>query len=216
MGELSSHWVNEPADGDCRRAPEFERGEIVSRPGGPSAAGLVWAVALLLPAAMPAPKAVAQDEPPKVEAPRPAPPTAPADTTQRPEPPPPDAQKKDSPPDEQQKSAPTAPADTQKPAPEAPADAPKPAAARGRRRGPRSTARRGRGSQHQVQIRRAIRRRRQSAAPQLITQYRVGVLETTKYVTEKAQARPSAPRGAAPPSTPSARPPPTGLASQPT
>ena len=64
--------------------------------GNRSRAGLVWTVALLLPATMAAKAAASQDQPPKVEAPEAAlrPPLV--ESPQRPEPPPPDVQKPDS------------------------------------------------------------------------------------------------------------------------
>ena len=147
--------------------------------------------------------AAAQDEPPKVEAPpiggrRPPPPP---DLPQGLESAPQDAQKKAAAADEKQKPAPTAPDDkekaapnapdeAQKPAPPAPDDAQKkaePAAAEG---DPKAAFNVVESLSTPLKFVERYGVEDDPNRPQLLTQYRIGMLETTKYEIEKPQAAP--------------------------
>ena len=112
------------------------------------------------------------------------------ESPQRPEPPPPDVQKPDSAPAPKQKEAPTAPAEKQKTAPEAPADAPQTPApgAVGDDREAILDAAEAVSTRYKFVERYGIDD--DPTLPQLITQYRVGVIETTKYQTDRAKAAP--------------------------
>ncbi len=214
MGELSSRSVNEPGKGDSRQNEKERAARSRRGPVARARSGLVWILALLLPGAIAPPPAHAQDDRPKAEPPKSAPPTAPAESPQRPDPPPPDAQKNAAAPADTQKDAPTAPADAQKPAPDAPADAPKPppAAAPDADREAVFDAAVALSTRYKFVERYAIDD--DPTATQLITQYRVGVLETTEYLTEKSTGAPNALKGAATRSIPSGRPRSTSSASR--
>ena len=182
MGELISRSASEPGTWRTR-----------------SRVMLVAAVTLLLPATMAA-TAAAQDEPPKVEAPKavpPPPPDLPGGLESAPQ----DVQKKDSTPLEQKKDAPTAPDDKEKAAPTAPADAQKPAApapddARKNAEPPVTDADR----KAALEAVGALSTRFKFVErygveddprqPQKLTQYRIGMLETTKYEIERPQGAP--------------------------
>ncbi len=160
---------------------------------------LFAAVALLLPATMVA-TAAAQDEPPKVEAPKAAPPPPP-DLPPGLESAPQDVQKKEAAQDAKKKDAPTAPDDQEKAAPAAPADAQKPAPAapddtRKNAESPLTSADRkaaleavgALSTRYKFVERYGIED--DPRLPQLLTQYRVGMLETTKYEVERPQGAP--------------------------
>jgi hypothetical protein len=199
MGEARSAWASEPVD-DQSRPPRNSGEGRLGRSGRKRArASLVLAVALLVPGTMAVAAAAAQDEPPKVEAPKSAPPPAPELPVGL-ESAPQDVQKKDAAPVEKQKAAPTAPNDQEKAPPAAPADTQKeaPAAAEDATKKPASAdtpdARRVFELADALSTRyRFVERygiEEDPNRPQLITQYRVGVIETTKYETDRAQGAP--------------------------
>jgi hypothetical protein len=176
MGEARNRWVSEPGQDDSFRngrpgAARLYRSRV-------SRSRLVWTVALVLPGMVAAPRAVAQDEPPKVEAPKSAP-LAPAESPQRLEPAPPDVQKTDTAPAEKQKAAPAAPDDAQKA--QTPAGSGEDAAAAFDVAEALST-------RYRFVERYGIEEN--PTRPQLITQYRVGVGATSKVVTETPQRAP--------------------------
>jgi hypothetical protein len=183
MGELKSRSSSEPGIGQPRWHAML----------------IATAVALLLPAATAA-TAAAQDEPPKVEAPKSAPPPPP-DLPQGLESAPQDGEKKESSPADKQKGAPTAPLDQEKAAPTAPAETQKPAPgapedAR-KKTEPAPPDARNKAVFNAVE---ALSTRFKfverygieddPSRPQLLTQYRIGVLETTKHEFERAQGAP--------------------------
>ena len=155
---------------------------------------------MLLPATMAA-TAAAQDEPPKVEAPKVGPAATPGLATGARKPPPQDVQKKESAPDEKKKDAPTAPDDKEKAAPTAPADAQKPAPA-----APDDTKKNAEPPVTDADRKAALEAvgalstrykfverygiEDDPRLPQMLTQYRVGMLETTKYEIERPQGAP--------------------------
>jgi hypothetical protein len=190
MGEVSSRCKSELGHDDNRWTGRRGAARSYRSRANRSRAGLVWTVALLLPATMAAKAAASQDEPPKGEAPKAAPRPPLVESPQRPEPPPPDVQKPDGAPAPKQKEAPTAPAEKQKTAPEAPADAPQTPApgAAGDDREAMLDAALALSTRYKFVERYGIDEDR--AQPQLITQYRVGVIETTKYQTDRAQGAP--------------------------
>ena len=199
MGEVRSRWASERVDDHChplRRSGEARlgrRGEKGTR------ASLVLSIALLLPGTISIAAAAAQDEPPKVEAPKAAPPLAP-DSPLGLEPAPQDVQKKDSSADEKQKGAPTAPDDQEKAKPTAPADAQKDAPAAAEDATKKSAPADPNHDLRVFELADALSTRykfveryggtEDPQKPHLITQYRVGVKETTKYETDRPQGAP--------------------------
>ncbi len=178
MGTGQSRSAGRQDRDDSRRLlrPQ-EVGRARSRATRP-VAWLLALIALLGPGTSALPRARAQDEPPKVEAPKPAPPAAP-DQPKDSTPPPPDLQPKDSDATEKQKAPPSALDDPQK----ATASAPDPAAID--RALDRALAL---SSRYKFSERYGLND--DPARPELITQYRVGVREKTKWVNDKAQAAP--------------------------
>jgi hypothetical protein len=200
MGELRSRWANEPGHDRGRRPAPLgaASGAGIGLIGWPAI--LILAVAFL-PGTM-ALTAAAQDEPPKVEAPKSAPPPPP-DVPTTLESAPQDVQKKESAPDEKQKGAPTAPdeKDKQKPAPTAPDETPKPAPP-----APEEAEKKAEPANPAVERAAAMNALEALSTsfkfverygiehdpnrPQVLTQYRVGMIETTKYEIERAQGTP--------------------------
>jgi hypothetical protein len=161
---------------------------------------MLWVAGLLLLGTLQPPSARAQDDPPKVEAPTSAP-GAPADAPKSQAPPISEVLKQDSAPAEQQKGAATEPAETQKGAPTEPAEkqkdapsapedtqkkaAPVPSAAE---RDEMLDAAQAVSTAYKFAERYGVED--DPTRPELITQYRVGMQHTAKFLREKAQVAP--------------------------
>ena len=144
--------------------------------------------------------AFAQDEPPKAEAPKAVAP--PAKDSQVPlEPAPQEVQKKAPAPVDKEKAAPTAPDDKEKAAPpSAPGDTQKEAPSAAEDMQKKAAPSNPENTRQVFELAEALSTRyklierygpeEDNRKPQLITQYRVGVLETTKYETDRAKGAP--------------------------
>jgi hypothetical protein len=172
---------------------------------------VLCAVVFLVLGMLPPPSAHAQDDAPKVEAPASVP-GAPAEISKSQGPAPPGAQQKDSAPAEKQKGAPTAPAETDKGAPTEPAekqkgaptepaekskDAPSAPDDAEKKPAPAGTVADREAMLNAAQAVSAAYRFAERygiednpTRPELITQYRVGMQHTAKFVREKAQGAP--------------------------
>ncbi len=209
MGKSRSCRASEPGHDTCPSSGNT--GAARSARSGETRAklALVCSAALLLPGVLVV-AAFAQDEPPKVEAPRAVPPPA-ADSQTPLESAPQEVQKQDPVPAE--KKAAPAPGDQEKPAPPAPGDdkekaAPPSAPAEDQKTAPAPAedARKTAEPTSAEKIREVFDladalstrykfiekygREEDAKRPQLITQYRVGVLETTKFETDRAKGAP--------------------------
>src|SRR5271166_1868539 len=123
MGEAQFLSVSGPDQHGGGRLPTPVGAVAVRRRQTRSVATFVTIVALMSIGTATAPPASAQDDQPKVEAPKPAPPAL-QDELKKDAPAAPEIQKQDPAPDQKQKDAPTAPGENSKPAPSAPGDTP--------------------------------------------------------------------------------------------